>query len=98
MRGTLLKGHEAEKLGVVNHVVPATEVLEFAWKIALELANGPTWAIRWTKLSINQILKERANHLLETSMALEQVTFETSDHKEATLAFKEKRKARFGRG
>jgi enoyl-CoA hydratase len=54
-----------------------------------------TWAIRWTKLSINQIIKERVNHLLEASMALEQVTFELADHKEATLAFKEKRKPKF---
>ena len=56
----------------------------------------PTWAIRWTKLSINQIVKERVNMLLEASMALEQVTFETADHKEATMSFKEKRKPKFG--
>ena len=55
--------------------------------IAVELANGPTWAIRWTKLSINQIVKERVNHLMEASMALEQVTFATADHREATTAF-----------
>jgi hypothetical protein len=36
------------------------------------------------------------NHLLEASMALEQVTFELADHKEPP-AFKEKRKAKFGR-
>ncbi|MBN9426706.1 MAG: enoyl-CoA hydratase/isomerase family protein [Burkholderiales bacterium] len=96
MRGTLLKGHDAERLGLVNHCVPKAEVLATARQIAQELADGPTWAIRWTKLSVNQILKDRVNHLLEASMALEQVTFETSDHKEATLAFKEKRKPRFG--
>ena len=97
MRGTLLKGREAERIGLVNHCVPAGEVLAKARAIAQELADGPTWAIRWTKLSINQIVKERVNHLLEASMALEQVTFETTDHKEATRAFKEKRKPKFGR-
>jgi enoyl-CoA hydratase len=95
MRGTLLKGPEAERLGLVNHVLPRSEVLAKAREIAQELADGPSWAIRWTKLSINQIIKERVNHLLEASMALEQVTFELADHKEATLAFKEKRKPRF---
>jgi hypothetical protein len=30
-------------------------------------------------------------------MALEQVTFETADHREATKAFKERRKPVFGR-
>ena len=95
MRGTLLKGPEAERIGLVNHCVAAGEVLAEAHKIAHELAHGPTWAIRWTKLSINQVVKERVNHLLEASMALEQVTFETADHKEATTAFKERRKPKF---
>jgi enoyl-CoA hydratase/carnithine racemase len=98
MRGTLLKGAEAERIGLVNHAVARAEVLPFARQIAQELADGPSWAIRWTKLSINQIVKERVNHLMEASMALEQVTFELADHKEATLAFKEKRKPRFGKG
>jgi enoyl-CoA hydratase/carnithine racemase len=91
----LLKGREAERIGLVNHCLPASEVLAEARKIASELAHGPTWAIRWTKLSINQVVKERVNHLLEASMALEQVTFETADHREATKAFKERRKPVF---
>lgn len=97
MRGTLLKGREAERIGLVNHCVPGGEVQAKARAIVEELAHGPTWAIRWTKLSINQVLKDRANRLLEASMALEQVTFETADHKEATSAFKERRKPVFGR-
>src|SRR3954469_4460897 len=96
MRGTLLKGREAERIGLVNHCVASGEVLAKARAIAQELAHGPTLAIRWTKLSINQVLKERANHLLEASMALEQVTFETADHREAAKAFKERRKPVFG--
>jgi len=95
LRGTLLKGREAERIGLVNHCVVASEVLPFARQIAQELADGPPWAIRWTKLSINQVLKQRVNLQIEASMALEQVTFSTADHKEATLAFKEKRKATF---
>ena len=95
MRGTLMKGAEAERIGLVNHCVAKAEVLPMARKIANELAQGPSWAIRWTKLSINQILKGRVNLMLEASMALEQVTFETADHKEATMAFKEKRKPKF---
>lgn len=98
MRGTLLKGTEAERIGLVNHVPPRSEVVSKARAIAVELANGPTWAIRWTKLSVNQIVKDRVNMLLEASMALEQVTFETSDHREATRAFAEKRRPTFGQG
>lgn len=96
MRGTLINGREAERIGLVNHCVAAADVLATARQIAQELADGPTWAIRWTKLSLNQILKDRANRLMEASMALEQVTFATADHREATLSFKEKRKPKFG--
>jgi enoyl-CoA hydratase len=96
IRGTLLNGKEAERIGLVNHLAPRAEVLAKARAIAVELANGPTWAIRWTKLSINQVIKERVNLLLEASMALEQVTFDTADHTEATTSFKEKRKPKFG--
>ncbi len=96
MRGTILKGREADRIGLVNHCVAKAEVLSRAREIAVELAHGPAWAIRWTKLSINQVVKDRVNHLMEASMALEQVTFETADHKEATRAFKEKRRPKFG--
>lgn len=96
MRGTLLNGAEAERIGLVNHCVPAGEVLPHARSIALELAHGPTWATRWTKLSVNQVVKDRVNRLMEASMALEQVTFGLGDHREATQAFKQKRKPRFG--
>lgn len=96
MRGTLLMGNEAERIGLVNHCVARGEVMPMAQQIAHELANGPSWAIRWTKLSVNQIVKDRVNHLMEASMALEQVTFGLADHREATTAFKEKRKPRFG--
>jgi enoyl-CoA hydratase/carnithine racemase len=78
--------------------VPRSEVVAKARAIAQELANGPTWAIRWTKLSINTIVKERVNLLLEASMSLEQVTFETADHREATRAFAQKRKPSFTGG
>ena len=96
IRGTLLKGREAEQIGLVNHVVPARRSPEQGPGNRDRTGDGSTWAIRWTKLSINQIVKDRVNMLLEASMALEQVTFETADHKEATMSFKEKRKPKFG--
>jgi enoyl-CoA hydratase len=95
MRGTLLTGAEAARIGLVNHVVPDHEVFDAASTIARELADGPTWAIRWTKLSVNKWLKEQVNLILDTSMALEMATFRTEDHREAVLAFIEKRSPRF---
>ncbi len=58
MRGTFISGSEAAKMGLVNHAVPGDQVLSKAREIAGELADGPTWAIRWTKLSVNKWLKQ----------------------------------------
>jgi enoyl-CoA hydratase len=95
MRGSLIKGPRAERIGLVNYCVPKAEVMETAEEIVQELAEGATWAMRWTKLSVNKILKQNVNLVLETSMALEKYCFKMEDHREATLAFKEKRKPVF---
>ncbi len=95
MRGTLIKGIDAARMGLVNHSVPAEQVLAKAREIAEELANGPTWAIRWTKLSVNKQLKDQFNLIMDTSYALEMMTFQTEDHKEAVRAFVEKRKPQY---
>ncbi|MBI3373012.1 MAG: enoyl-CoA hydratase/isomerase family protein [Betaproteobacteria bacterium] len=95
MRGNLIGGADAARMGLVNYALPREEVLPRAKEIAEELANGPTWAIRWTKLSVNKAIKDKVNLIFDTSFALEMATFRTEDHREAVRAFAEKRKPRF---
>ncbi len=95
MTGDLLTAAEAERIGLVNHVVPAGEVMKRAMEMAQRLANGPTRAIRWTKLVCNKRLREDVNLVLDTSLALETMSMLSDDHKEATRAFTEKRAPRF---
>ncbi len=95
MLGDLIPAPEAERIGLVNHVVPADEVLPKARELAERLANGPTWAIRWTKASINKAVRERANLILDTSLAFEALSSGTEDLREAARAFLEKRKPEF---
>jgi enoyl-CoA hydratase/carnithine racemase len=96
MRGMIIQAREAERVGLVNYCVPSDDVMPKAMEIAHELANGATWAIRWTKLALNSIIKERANLVLPASYAYEHITMEMADHLEAAAAaFKEKRKPVF---
>jgi enoyl-CoA hydratase len=95
MRGHLVNGADAAKMGLVNYAVPPEQVLTKAREIAQELAEGPTWAIRWSKLSVNKWLKDQVNLILDASLAYEMVTFTTEDHKEAARAFVEKRKPKY---
>ena len=78
-------------LTLAQAVQIADGALAKAREIAIELANGPTWAIRWTKLSVNRILKQQVLLVLDASMALEHETMHMQDHREATKAFAEKR-------
>jgi enoyl-CoA hydratase len=95
MRGHLVTGVEAAKVGLVNYAVPTDEVVPKARAIAQELADGPTWAIRWSKLSVNKWLKHQVNLILDASLAYEMITFTTDDHKEAARAFVEKRRPKY---
>lgn len=95
MRGNRLTGAEAAKIGLVNYALPSAEVLPKARELARELADGPAWAIRWTKLSVNKLLKDAVNSVLDSSLAYELATFNMPDHTEAAQAFIEKRKPNF---
>ena len=95
MTGDLLTAADAERIGLVNHVVPASECLPRAMEFARRLADGPILAIKWTKVSVNKLLKASVNLVLDASLALEAQTFRTEDHREAVRAFAEKRPARF---
>ncbi|HKD66759.1 MAG TPA: enoyl-CoA hydratase-related protein [Candidatus Binataceae bacterium] len=97
MRGNMINATEAARLGLVNYAVPAADVMKKANELARELADGPRWAIRWTKVSVNKTLKESVNLVLDTSLAFEEVTMKMPDHLEAARAFVEKRKPVFNK-
>ena len=95
MRGLLVKGAEAARIGLVNHAVPAEEVMVKAMEIAKELAGLPKWAVRWTKMSMNKAIKRDLNMTLDTSIAYESLSMQTYDYAEAAKSFVEKRKPEF---
>lgn len=95
MRAKLLTGKQAADMNLVNRAVPKEEVLAQAMELAEELAGGAQWAIRWTKLSVNQWLKHQVNLMLDGSIAYEMLSMNTHDHFEAARAFAEKRKPEF---
>jgi enoyl-CoA hydratase len=95
MTGDFIAAPEAERIGLINRVVPPDELLPAARALAERLANGPTWAIRWTKASMNKLIRERMNLILDTSLAYESLSSRTADSAEAARAFMEKRPPKF---
>jgi enoyl-CoA hydratase len=92
MRGNFISGSEAGRIGMVNYALPPEQVMGKARELAQELADGPSLAIRWTKLSVNKWLKEQANLILDASLAYEMVSFNSKDREKAVKAFMLNRK------
>ncbi len=98
MTGDLLDAAQAERFGLVNHVVPADDVLASAVAMAQRLASGPRHAIEFNKRLCNKELDDRVSRLYDLAFALEAITFDTDDHREAVDAFLNKRTPNFNRG
>jgi enoyl-CoA hydratase len=97
MLGDTITGADAARIGLVNYALPSDQVLPKARELAQRLADGPTWAIRWSKLAVNKWLKQQANLIMDAGLAYEALTLTTQDHKEAVKAMVEKRKPNYVR-
>lgn len=95
LTGDPVSAAEAERIGLVNRVVPAAVLLEEAMAFAARLAAGAPLAVRYTKLSVNKLVKDALNLAFDTSTALELVTFQSDDHQEALAAIRERRPPQF---
>ncbi len=86
MTGDPVDAKEAERIGLVNGVVPRDRLLETALAMADRLASGPQRAIRTTKACVNKILRDTVNLVLDTSLACEKECFLSDDRRRAVDA------------
>jgi enoyl-CoA hydratase len=98
MTGDLVTAQEADRLGLVNHVVPLESLMDEAMGMARRLADGPAVAIRLNKRLVNKELEARVAHLYDLSVAFEAISIETADHREAVASYLEKREPQFRSG
>ena len=96
LSGRFVEADEAYRIGLVNHVYPAEQLLEKAVDLAQEIAGNPTWQLEQTKRQIHSHYLERdivKVHDVETEIFRKAQG--TDSHKEALVAFRERREPRF---
>jgi enoyl-CoA hydratase len=91
LTGDPVSAQDALQMGLVNRVVPGERLEEEALAFARRLAAGAPLAIRYTKQAVNKLVKDALNLAFDTSTALEIVTFQSEDHREALTAIRERR-------
>ena len=93
--GKMISASEAYRIGLVNHLVPVSELMQKCEELAQEiLKNGPH-AIAQSLLCIRQSMGKDINSGLEFEVDRFSELFETDETKEGLSAFVEKRKPKF---
>jgi 2-(1,2-epoxy-1,2-dihydrophenyl)acetyl-CoA isomerase len=89
--GDKVPAAEAERIGLVNRVVPAAELEATAAEWAARLATGPTRALALTKALVNRSLEtDRAGAFADEAVAQE-LAMHSADAQEGIAAFVERR-------
>lgn len=95
LTGDRISGAEADRLGLVLKAVPSDQLETEALQIAKKLAGMAPMAAAGTKATLNLILRQRMNLVLDYGLFYEGATFLSEDHREAATAFVEKRPPTF---
>ncbi|WP_280188636.1 crotonase/enoyl-CoA hydratase family protein [Delftia sp. PS-11] len=93
--GEAIDAREALACGLVSRVVPADALLPTARALAAKIAANPGAAMRMTKRLLREGEHSSLESLLELSAGYQALAHKTADHREAVMAFVEKRAPRF---
>jgi enoyl-CoA hydratase/carnithine racemase len=93
--GDKITAAEAERIGLVNKVVPHEQLLAAAQEWAARLAGGPTTAIGMTKRLLNNEWNMDLASALESEAQAQALMLMGEDHRLFFEAFKEKQKPKF---
>jgi 2-(1,2-epoxy-1,2-dihydrophenyl)acetyl-CoA isomerase len=85
----------AERIGLVNRVVHADELMGEATELARRLAQSAPMALALAKRGLNRAIESSFEEALEYEAQLQSIAGRSADHREGVAAFVEKRQPEF---
>jgi enoyl-CoA hydratase len=95
LTGTPIGAEEAQRIGLVNRVVPAAELMAQARALAAQLAKSAPIAVRYIISAVNKGAEMPFAEACQYEATLFGLVASTDDMKEGTAAFLAKRKPEF---
>ena len=95
LTGAVIDAHEAEKIGLVNKVVPHEQLMDAAIEMADKIKEKSPIIARLAKASCKDGSGTDLNSAILIECLYQTIAFSTKDHLEGIDAFLEKRKAEF---
>jgi enoyl-CoA hydratase len=95
LTGAPIAAEEAQRIGLVNRVVPAANLMTEAKALAAQLANSAPIAMRYIINAVNKGVEMPFAEACQYEATLFGLVASTEDMREGTRAFLEKRKAAF---
>ncbi len=86
-----IDANEAFRIGLVNKIVPADTLIDYAFNLAQTIIRNAPQAVRYAKLAINEGMQTDIDRAMTIEADLFGLCFSTHDQSEGMAAFLEKR-------
>jgi 2-(1,2-epoxy-1,2-dihydrophenyl)acetyl-CoA isomerase len=95
LMGEPITSQEAEKIGLINRVVPASEFDKTVLDWAQKLAKGPSLAIGFAKQALKKNFGLDLVEALKVEAEFQKICLQSADHREALRSYLERREPIF---
>jgi enoyl-CoA hydratase/carnithine racemase len=93
--GARIDATEAQRIGLVNHVVKDEELSQTVYDLATAIAGNAPLSVRAAKLAVNEAVKSESERDVDAVSAAVAACFDSADYREGRTAFMEKRRPHF---
>lgn len=95
LTGSIVDAKEAERIGLINKVVPKNRIEKYVETLANKILSQGPIAVKMAKAALNVSMQGSLDIGMRIEALSEAVCYSTRDKKEGLYAFLEKRKPHF---